>query len=229
MTTATPLVHQPEPDVVTTATQSKSPANPTGDPLVLGLPLISVGAIALGLQLVGYVNLNSNGSPLALILAASGLGLLVATIAGTRLASSPASSPWSNGRALPTAVLGVLATFFLSYGVLVLGLVHNWFGVTPTNVQHTVALFQISWLVVIVFFAIASIRLPLLFTVLFVTFGVVLALLLVATLHTSTTVPSRVAGVLSLIIAVAAGYVFLAVASVASGGQEFPIGRPIGK
>lgn len=224
-TTAAP---QLEPGIVTTQ-EPIGVGNPTGDPLVLGLPLISVGAVALGLQLVGYVHVSSNGSPLALILAASGLGLLIATIAGTRLESTPASSPWSNGRALPTAVLGVLATFFLSYGVFILGLVHSWFGILPADVQHTVASFQISWLVVFVFFAVASTRLPLLFTVLFLAFDAVLVLLLVGTLHPSTTVPSRIAGVLTLVIAAAAGYVFLAVASAASRGKEYPIGRPIAR
>lgn len=223
MTTVAPAVK--EPDTVTP--EPVGAANPTGDPLVLGLPLISVGAVALGLQLVGYVNVKANGSPIALILAASGLGLLVATIAGTRLESTPVSSPWNNGRSLPIAVLGVLATFFISYGVL--GLVHSWFGIAPTEIQHTVASFQISWLVVFVFFALASTRLPLLFTVLFLTFSMVLALLLIGTLNTSTTVPSRIAGVLALIIAAAAGYVFVAVASAASRGKEYPIGRPIAR
>jgi len=217
-----------EPDVVG-APGSPGTANPTLDPLVLGLPLISVGAIGLGLQLVGYVNLRANGAPLALLLAASGLGLLVATVAGTRLDATPASSPWRGGRALPTAVLGVLATFFLSYGLLVLGLVHGWFGIAPSEVQHTIASFQIAWLVVFVFFSLASVRLPFLFTVLFVAFSIVLALLLVATLQTSSTVPSRIAGVLALVIAAAAGYVFLAVASASGGGRELPIGRPIAR
>jgi Na+-transporting NADH:ubiquinone oxidoreductase subunit NqrB len=184
--------------------------------------------VALGLQLVGYVNVKSSGSPVALILAASGLGLLVATIASTRLQTTPLSSPWSRGRSLPTAILGVLAAFFLSYGFLILGLVHSWFGLLPSYVQHTIASFEISWLVVFVFFAIASTRLPALFTVLFVAFGAVLILLLINTLSTSTsTTLSTVAGVLALIIAAAAGYVFLAIASVASAGREYPLGPPI--
>ena len=52
------------------------PARPeaAADPLVLGLPLIAVGAFALGLQLVGFVNVSSDGSPLAVLIGASGLG-----------------------------------------------------------------------------------------------------------------------------------------------------------
>jgi succinate-acetate transporter protein len=226
-TAASPSVPQHSADAASAgASSSGELGNPTVDPFVLGLPLVSVGAVALGLQLVGYVNVSSNGSPLAIVLAASGLGLLVSTIAATRLGTTPASSPWRDGRSLPTVVLGILAVFFLSYGVLILGLVHGWFGIAPANVQHTVASFEISWLVAFAFVGLASVRLPLLFTVLFVAFEAVLALLLIGTLSPSTTA-DNIAGVLALIIAVAAGYVFLAVASATSGGPEYPIGNPI--
>lgn len=196
------------------------------DPLVLGLPLVALGAVALGLQLTGYVNVSSNGSPLALVLAASGLGLFLATVAATRLSASPASSPWQAGRSLPTVVLGALALFFLSYGLLILGLLHNWFGIQPVNIQHTVASFQISWIVAFAFLALASTRLPVLFTVLFLAFEVALVLLLISTINSSIG-PSKAAGWVALVIAAAAGYVFLAVASATSGGPEYPIGKPL--
>lgn len=198
----------------------------TGDPLVLGLPLISVGAVVLGLQQVGYVNNASVGSPLAVILAAGGLGLLVATIWATRLDVSPASSPWNTGRSLVTITLGALAGFFLSYGALVLGLLHSWYGIRPGDVAHTEAAYQIAWLVVFVVLALASVRLPLLFTVLFAAFSVTLILLLIGTLGPSQGA-AKAAGVIILIIAASAAYVFLAVASVVSGGREYPLGRAL--
>lgn len=80
-----------------------------GDPLVLGLPLIAVGAFALGLQLVGFVNVGSNGSPLAMLIGASGLGLLLSTAWAASLRFTPLSSPWAAGTSLPTTVLGSLA------------------------------------------------------------------------------------------------------------------------
>jgi hypothetical protein len=198
----------------------------TGDPLVLGLPLIAVGAFALGLQLVGYVNVTSNGTPLAILIAASGLGLLLSTAWAATLHGTPASSPWAAGSSLPTAVLGILAAFFLSYATLVLGLVHGWFGVLPSDIQHTVALFQISWLAAFVVLALASVRLPAAFTILFVAFAAALVLLLINTLGPSVTA-GKIAGVVVLVIGAAASYVFLAIASRASSGPEYPIGRPI--
>jgi uncharacterized protein len=196
------------------------------DPLVLGLPLIAVGAFALGLQLVGFVNVNSSGSPLAVLIGASGFGLVLTTLWSASLRVAPVSSPWAGGTSLPTTVLGALAAFFLSYATLVLGLVHGWLGVKPADVQHTVELFQISWLAVFLLVAVASVRLPVAFTVLFVSFAVALVLLLIDTLGPSATA-GKIAGILTLVIGVAAGYVFLAVASRASGGREYPIGRPI--
>jgi succinate-acetate transporter protein len=212
------------------APAARASANPSsgGDPLVLGLPLIAVGAFALGLQLVGYVNVSSNGSPIALLIGASGVGLLIATAWSGRISYLLASSPWASGQSLPTTVLGVLAAFFISYSLLVLGLVHGWFAVQPSEVQHTVALFQISWLAAFAFLAIASTRLPAAFTALFAFFIVALALLLISTLGPSVTA-GKIAGVVVLLIGVAAGYVFLAVASASSGGGEYPIGNPIAR
>jgi uncharacterized protein len=199
-----------------------------GDPLVLGLPLIAVGAFALGLQLVGFVNVSSNGSPLAVLIGASGLGLLLSTAWSASLRFTPLSSAWAAGTSLPTTVLGSLAAFFLSYAILVLGLAHGWLRVSPSDIQHTVALFQISWLAVFLLLALASVRLPAAFTALFVSFAIALVLLLVNTLGPSTTA-GKLAGIIVLLIGAAAGYVFLAIASRASGGPEYPIGRPLAR
>ena len=118
----------------------------------------------------------------------------------------------NGGTSLPATVLGTLATFFISYATLVLGLAHGWLTVRPSEAQHTVALFQISWLVVFILLGLASVRLPAVFTALFASFAGALALLLVSTLGPST-LAGKLAGIVALLIGVAAGYVFLAVAS----------------
>lgn len=64
------------------------------------------------------------------------------------------------------------------------------------------------------------------FTILFVAFIAALAFLLDSTLAPSV-MAAKIAGVIVLVIAAAAGYVFLALASRASGGREYPIGPPI--
>ena len=71
-------------------------------------------------------------------------------------------------------------------------------------------------------------RLPAAFTTLFASFAVALVLLLINTLGPSAPA-GNIAGVIALVIGAAAGYVFLAIASRASGGPEYPIGRPIAR
>ena len=108
-----------------------------GDPAMLGLGSFIVGSIALGLALVGVVPAGVLGAPLAIILAATALGLLLAAIWAAAV-----------GQSAVAAIFGIFGTFWLSYAVLVLGLDHNWFAITVTAVLATVRLFLISWLVV---------------------------------------------------------------------------------
>ena len=90
-----------------------------GDPAMLGLSSFIVGSIALGLGLVGVVPVGVLGAPLAIILAATALGLLLAAVWAAAV-----------GQSAVGAVFGIFGTFWLSYGMLVLGLDHNWFAIT---------------------------------------------------------------------------------------------------
>src|ERR1019366_674335 len=120
-----------------------------GDPAMLGLGSFIVGSVALGLALVGGVPAGVLGAPLAVILAATALGLLMATVWCAAL-----------GQSAVAAVFGIFGTFWLSYAVLVLGLDHNWFAITATAILATVKLFLIAWLVVVVMLTLATLRLP---------------------------------------------------------------------
>ena len=125
-----------------------------GDPAMLGLGSFIVGSVALGLAIVGVVPAGVLGAPLAIILAATALGLLLAAIWAAAV-----------GQSAVAAIFGIFGTFWLSYAVLVLGLDHNWFAITVTAVLATVRLFLISWLVVILMLTLATLRLPLAFSV----------------------------------------------------------------
>ena len=122
-------------------------------PVHLGLGSFIVGSVALGLGLVGVVPAGVLGAPLAIILAATALGLLMATIWCAAL-----------GQSAVAAVFGIFGTFWLSYAVLVLGLDHNWFAIAPTAVLATVKLFLVTWLIIIVMLTLATLRLPSAFT-----------------------------------------------------------------
>src|ERR1700678_2929522 len=109
-----------------------------GDPSMLGLGSFIVGSVALGLALVGVVPAGVLGAPLAIILAATALGLLLGAIWAAAV-----------GQSAVAAIFGIFGTFWLSYAVLVLGLDHNWFAITATAILATVKLFLIAWLVAI--------------------------------------------------------------------------------
>src|ERR1700761_1968234 len=140
-----------------------------GDPSMLGLGSFIVGSVALGLSLVGVVPAGVLGAPLAIILSANALGLLLATAWCAAL-----------GQSAVAAVFGIFGTFWLSYAVLVLGLDHNWFAIAATAVLATVKLFLVSWLVAIIMLTLGTLRLPSAFTAVFVLVDLALLLLLLA-------------------------------------------------
>jgi succinate-acetate transporter protein len=197
-------------------TAAEAPAAaPTGDPMQIGLPSFIVGSIALGLVLVGYVPATAVGASLPIILAATGVGLMVAAVWAAFLNQSAVAS-----------VFGIFTGFWWSYAVLVLGLTHNWFGVTAAAATSTQGLFLISWLVIIVMLTLATLRLPVAFTALFLLIDVALALVLISTLQGSASL-AKVGGVVVLAFAAVGVYLYFGSTSQATGGPALPLGRPV--
>jgi succinate-acetate transporter protein len=190
-------------------------AAPAGDPLMIGLPCFIVGSIALGLVLVGYVPATAVGASLPIILAATGVGLAIAAVWSAVLGQSAVAS-----------VFGIFTGFWWSYAVLVLGLTHNWFAIDPAAAVSTQGLFLISWLVVIVMLTLATLRLPIAFTVLFALVDIALALVLAGTLQGSASL-SKVGGVVVLVFAAVGVYLYFGSASQSTGGGAAPLGRPV--
>ena len=192
-----------------------------GDPSMLGLASFIAGSVALGLGLVGVVPAGVLGAPLAIILAATALGLLMATVWCAVL-----------GQSAVAAVFGIFGTFWLSYAVLVLGLDHGWFAIAATAVLATVKLFLVTWLVIIVMLTLATLRLPSAFTAVFGLVDLALLLLLLAFAGASAAgVPSagllKAGGYVVLVFAALGVYLFTSAASAGTGGQPLPLGRPI--
>jgi len=129
-------------------------------------------------------------------------------------------------------IFGIFGTFWLSYAVLVLGLAHNWFAIAPTAVLATVKLFLLTWLIIIVMLTLATLRLPLAFTGVFILVDVALLLLYLAFVQTSPAgVPStgllKAAGYVVLAFAALGVYVFFGSAAQATGGKALPLGKPV--
>jgi uncharacterized protein len=196
-------------------TTEAAAAAPTGDPMQIGLPSFIVGSIALGLVLVGYVPATAVGASLPIILAATGVGLMIAAVWAAVLNQSAVAS-----------VFGIFTGFWWSYAVLVLGLTHNWFGVSAAAATSTQGLFLISWLVIIVMLTLATLRLPVAFTALFLLIDVALALVLISTLQGSASL-AKVGGVVVLAFAAVGVYLYFGSTSQATGGPALPLGRPV--
>jgi succinate-acetate transporter protein len=180
-----------------------------GDPAMLGLGSFIVGSVALGLALVGVVPAGVLGAPLAIILAATALGLLLGAIWAAAV-----------GQSAVAAIFGIFGTFWLSYAVLVLGLDHNWFAITATAILATVKL------------TLATLRLPSAFSVLFALVDIALLLLLLGYAGASAAgVPSagliKTAGYVVLVFAALGVYLFFGAASAGTGGKPLPLGKPL--
>ena len=192
-----------------------------GDPSILGLASFIAGSVALGLGLVGVVPFGVLGAPVAIILAATALGLLMATVWCAAL-----------GQSAVAAVFGIFGTFWLSYAVLVLGLDHNWFAIPPTAALATVKLFLATWLVIIIMLTLATLRLPSAFTAVFALVDLALLLLLIGFADTSAAgAPSsgllKTAGYVVLVFAALGMYLFAGAAAAGTGGKGLPLGKPL--
>jgi len=194
-----------------------------GDPSIFGLGSFIAGSVALGLSLVGVVPTGVLGAPLAIILAATAVGLLMSTIWAAAV-----------GQSAVAAVFGIFGTFWLSYAVLVLGLDHTWFAIVPTAVVATVRLFLLTWLIIIVMLTVSTLRLPAAFTAVFVLVDLALLLLLLAWENTSPLgAPSsgliKAGGWVVLIFAALGAYLFYGAAQAGTGGKAVPLGPPLMK
>jgi uncharacterized protein len=209
------------------AAAAEAPAAPpvvgpmAGDPSIWGLGSFIAGSVALGLGLVGVVPFGVLGAPIAIILAATSLGLLLSAIWAAAV-----------GQSAVAAVFGIFGTFWLSYAVLVLGLDHTWFAIAPTAVVDTVRLFLLTWLIIIVMLTLATLRLPSAFTAVFVLVDLALLLLLLAWENTSALgVPSsgliKGGGYVVLVFAAVGVYLFFSAAAVGTGGKALSLGPPL--
>jgi len=195
------------------APEAAAPA--AGDPTVVGVPTFVVGSVALGLVLTGFVPATAAGASIAIIMTATGIGLLIASIWAASLAQSAVA-----------AVFGIFAGFWLSYAALVLGLTHNWFGIRADDVVRTQELFLLTWTLLIGLLTLATLRLPLAFTVLFALITLALLLVLLGVANTSTSL-TKTGGYVVFLFALLGAYLFLGAMSAATGGKPFPLGSPV--
>lgn len=185
-----------------------------GDPAMVGFPSFVVGAVTIGMVLIGVVPATAAGASMPIVLAAA-VGMFLATIWAARIGQSAAAG-----------ISGIVGGFLLSYGLLVLGLVHNWYGIAPTAVADTQKMFTISWIAIVSMLLLATLRLPLAFTMLFALVDASLILSLLGIIQNSANLTKGAGWVLVAVSAIVV-YLFFGSASHATGGKELPLGPPI--
>jgi uncharacterized protein len=189
-----------------------------GDPGLVGLPSFLVGAVTVGMVLIGVVPATplgpQAGAAMPIVLAAA-LGMFIATIWAARLGESAAAG-----------ISGIVGGFLLSYALLVLGLVHSWFGIAPTAIADTQRMFLISWIAIVSMLVVATLRLPVAFTFLFAVVDAALILNLLGIIQNSANL-TKAAGWVLMGAAAVVAYLFASSASHVTGGKEFPLGPPI--
>ena len=186
--------------------------SPQGDPQLVAAPVFTIGSIALAFYLVKYVSVAAIGAPLSIILMGTGLFLLVSTIWAAAV-----------GQSFVACFAGTFGGFWLSYGILVLALLHDWFKIPAVDVPRTVAVFAIAWAAFFFFLTIASLRLPVIYPAIFGL--VVAALCLVATAYEMTPVDTDILKAAGYVVFVFAGlgmWLSWTVMNLSLGGPAFP-------
>ena len=186
-----------------------------GDPQILGLPIFVAGSIALGFSLVGYVPATAAGIVVPVIFAATGIGLVISTVWALGL-----------GQTMVASVFGLFAGFWMSFAILLLGLFHNWFLIPASATTHSVALFLITWSIVFAALTLATIRLPVAYTLVIALVVLALVLRTIGVLNADTSL-DKAAGYVVFVFAALGIYLFLNVADTAMGGHGYPLGPPL--
>jgi uncharacterized protein len=188
------------------------------NPALVGVPTFVIGSVALGLYLIGFTG-SSNAAigMVPILFASNGIGQLIACVWAARL-----------NQGAVAAVFAIFGAFWISFPLLVLGLAHNWFGDATaagaaTGAQET---FLLTWLIGIVMLTVASLRLPMVFTVLFVLVDAALLLVLLGTANDSTGLLA-VGGIFVFAFALVGVYLFFDAMTVANGGKPLPMGKAI--
>jgi uncharacterized protein len=194
---------------------------PEGDPAAIGVPAFLVGGIALGLVNVGYVPPTAVGASIPIVVTATGAGQFIAALWAARISQNAVAT-----------IFAVFGGFWVSYAALVLGLIHDWYGISPAKsadaaaVQGAQEIFLISWLVVIVLLTLFTLRLPATFTLLFLLVDLSLLLSLLGVKNTSAALTHASGYVIFAFVAVGV-YLFLHGLTTATGGRALPLGRPL--
>jgi succinate-acetate transporter protein len=185
-----------------------------GDPLIVGLVFFGIAALALGMSLVGRPT-GALGSILPILIMGAGLYQLVTTVWAILL-----------GQSMVAAIFSTFSAFWLSFGALLLGINHGWFGLTSGDATGAQELFFIAWACLFLLLVIPVLMLPAVYPLaVFLVF--VACALSAASAFTGSENLSIAAGATALTFAFLAFWAWVHVALKAMGGPAWPpLGEP---
>jgi uncharacterized protein len=125
-----------------------------GDPVALGASVFLVGALTFGMTFTGVFPAGATGVAVPVAIFVSGLGLFLTALWGL-----------FRGETLLSAIFGTVAGLFLSFGVLLLGLYHNWFAIPAASVPSAEAIFFITFACWFALLLVPSVKLPLVYLI----------------------------------------------------------------
>ncbi len=187
-----------------------------GDPSTLGLIMFVPGGVSLGLALTGYttgVAATGLNSGIDVFLFVTGLGQLIATIWALAL-----------GQTAVAAIFGIFAGFWISLGIQLTGLTHNWFGIAATD--KVLQTYLIAFIVVFAVLTVGTLRLPMAFTAIFALVVAALAFVLAGVSNASES-SLNIAGYIVFVFTAIVIYVLAGGLSLATGGPAFNLGKAV--
>lgn len=206
-----------ESDVTAGAHAAAEPvaAPAVGNPALLGLMTFLPSGITLGLWFVGYLDTAKlGGGMIPIVMISAGLFLLVATIWAGRLAQNTVA-----------AIFGVFSAFWISFGFLLIGLTSNWWGLEGDATGAVRATYLLSFLLVFILLTLATLRLPLAFTVGFVLVVITFALAFVG-VSTANASLFPIAGITTFGFCLVFAYILFDGIGQDLGGKALPLGPP---
>lgn len=149
----------------TTAAPPAAAAPPTANPALLGLICFLPAGITLGLWFVGYLDTTAlPGGMIPALTFSAGLFMMIAAIFALRV-----------GDSVSAAIFGVFSAFWTSFGVLLTALNNVWIidagtgeALSAAQIGSIQSTYLLSFSLVFILLTLATLRLPLMFTVGFV-------------------------------------------------------------
>ena len=149
----------------TAAAPPAAAAPPPANPALLGLICFLPAGITLGLWFVGYLDTTAlPGGMIPALTFSAGLFMMIATISALRV-----------GDSVSAAIFGVFSAFWTSFGVLLMALNNGWIidagtgeALSTAQIGSIQSTYLLSFTLVFILLTLATLRLPLMFTVGFV-------------------------------------------------------------